>query len=243
MMSVKIDLKIFLFLFLFLLTSQIEIYVVLLLFAIIHELGHLIMGAVLGFRPEEIKLTPVGLQMKFKMDNLKMRENISTNNQLSNSSSSKVKNNLKINGVNTLCIKKAIIALAGPITNLLIAVIVIIIGSFNANIINTYLYQIIIYSNFLIAIFNLIPIYPMDGGRIINETIKLFYGNKVAYKLTYIISKTVLILLTAISSIVILYIHNISIVIILAYLWYLEILEIRRYNRRKNIEKLMEKIV
>lgn len=242
-MSVKIDLKIFLFLFLFLLTSQIEIYVVLLLFAIIHELGHLIMGAVLGFRPEEIKLTPVGLQMKFKMDNLKMRENISTNNQLSNSSSSKVKNNLKINGVNTLCIKKAIIALAGSITNLLIAVIVIIIGSFNANIINTYLYQIIIYSNFLIAIFNLIPIYPMDGGRIINETIKLFYGNKVAYKLTYIISKTVLILLTAISSIVILYIHNISIVIILAYLWYLEILEIRRYNRRKNIEKLMEKIV
>ena len=242
MMSVKIDLKIFLFLFLFLLTSQIEIYVVLLLFAIIHELGHLIMGAVLGFRPEEIKLTPVGLQMKFKMDNLKMRENISTNNQLSNSLSSKVKNNLKINGVNTLCIKKAIIALAGPITNLLIAVIVIIIGSFNANIINTYLYQIIIYSNFLIAIFNLIPIYPMDGGRIINETIKLFYGNKVAYKLTYIISKTVLILLTAISSIVILYIHNISIVIILAYLWYLEILEIRRYNRRKNIEKLIEQI-
>ena len=171
-----------------------------------------------------------------------MRENISTNNQLSNSSSSKVKNNLKINGVNTLCIKKAIIALAGPITNLLIAVIVIIIGSFNANIINTYLYQIIIYSNFLIAIFNLIPIYPMDGGRIINETIKLFYGNKVAYKLTYIISKTVLILLTAISSIVILYIHNISIVIILAYLWYLEILEIRRYNRRKNISKLIEQI-
>ena len=241
-MSVKIDLKIFLFLFLFLLTSQIEIYVVLLLFAIIHELGHLIMGAVLGFRPEEIKLTPVGLQMKFKMDNLKMRENISTNNQLSNSSSSKVKNNLKINGVNILCIKKAIIALAGPITNLLIAVIGIIIGSFNANIINTYLYQIIIYSNFLIAIFNLIPIYPMDGGRIINETIKLFYGNKVAYKLTYIISKTVLILLTAISSIVILYIHNISIVIILAYLWYLEILEIRRYNRRKNISKLIEQI-
>lgn len=242
MMSVKIDLKIFLFLFLFLLTSQIEIYVVLLLFAIIHELGHLIMGAVLGFRPEEIKLTPVGLQMKFKMDNLKMRENISTNNQLSNSLSSKVKNNLKINGVNTLCIKKAIIALTGPITNLLIAVIVIIIGSFNANIINTYLYQIIIYSNFLIAIFNLIPIYPMDGGRIINETIKIFYGNKVAYKLTYIISKTVLILLTAISSIVILYIHNISIVIILAYLWYLEILEIRRYNRRKNISKLIEQI-
>ena len=241
-MSIKIDLKIFLFLFLFLLTSQIEIYVTLMIFAIIHELGHLLMGVILGFRPEEIKLTPVGLQMKFKMNDLENIDNISIEHQVSNSESSNVPSKLKINGVNTLCIKKAIIALAGPITNLLIAVIVIIIGSFNANIINTYLYQIIIYSNFLIAIFNLIPIYPMDGGRIINETIKLFYGNKVAYKLTYIISKTVLILLTAISSIVILYIHNISIVIILAYLWYLEILEIRRYNRRKNISKLIEQI-
>ena len=235
-MSIKIDLKIFLFLFLFLLTSQIEIYIVLLLFAIIHELGHLIMGVILGFRPEEIRLTPVGLQIKFKM------ENLNKNQQSYNSKPSKLHNNLVSIIVASFCIKRAIIALAGPITNLLIAVIVILIGSLNENIINIYLYQIIIYSNFLIAIFNLIPIYPMDGGRVIKEVIKLFYGNKVAYKLTYIISKTVLILLTAISSIVILYIHNISIVIILAYLWYLEILEIRRYNRRKNIERLISKV-
>ena len=228
-MSIKVDLKIFLFLFLFLLTSQIEIYVILMIFAIIHELGHLITGVVLGFRPEEIKLTPVGLQIKFKM------ESLNKNQQRANGLSDKGNNRLIKNTANSLCIKKAIIALAGPITNLLIAVIVILIGNFNINATNTYLYQIIIYSNFLIAIFNLIPIYPMDGGRVINEVIKLFYGNIVAYKLTYIISKTVLILLTAISSIVILYIHNISIVIILAYLWYLEILEIRRYNRRKNI--------
>lgn len=241
-MSIKIDLKIFLFLFLFLLTSQIEIYVTLMIFAIIHELGHLLMGVILGFRPEEIKLTPVGLQIKFKMNDLGNIDNISIEHQVSNSESSNVPSKLKINEKNSLCIKKAIIALAGPITNLLIDVIVILVGSLNINVTNIYLYQIIIYSNFLIAIFNLIPIYPMDGGRVINEIIKLFYGNIVAYKLTYFISKTVLILLTAISSIVILYIHNISIVIILAYLWYMEILEIRRYNRRKNISKLIEQI-
>ena len=241
-MSIKIDLKIFLFLFLFLLTSQIEIYVTLMIFAIIHELGHLLMGVILGFRPEEIRLTPVGLQMKFKMNDLENIDNISIEHQVSNSESSNVPSKLKINEKNSLCIKKAIIALAGPITNLLIDVIVILVGSLNINVTNIYLYQIIIYSNFLIAIFNLIPIYPMDGGRVINEIIKLFYGNIVAYKLTYFISKTVLILLTAISSIVILYIHNISIVIILAYLWYMEILEIRRYNRRKNIEKLISKV-
>lgn len=217
-MSIKIDLKIFLFLFLFLITSQIEIYITLMIFAIIHELGHLLMGLILGFKTEEIKLSPVGIQIKFKVNSEEY--------------------NIQINKGNSLCIKRAIIALAGPITNLAIAVIVIILGKINMNLQNTYIYQILIYSNFLIAMFNLIPIYPMDGGRVLNEIIKLFFGNKVAYKITYIVSKTILITLTAISSIVILYIHNISIVIILAYLWYLEIMEIRKYNRRKNIEKL-----
>ena len=41
-MSVKIDLKVFLFIFLFWITSQIEIYAVLMIFALIHELAHLL---------------------------------------------------------------------------------------------------------------------------------------------------------------------------------------------------------
>lgn len=218
-MRLKIDLKIFLFLFLFLLTSQIEMYIILMIFAIIHELGHLVAGLILKFKPEEVKLTPVGLQIRFKIDSREYNE--------------------KIKEARSLNIKKAIIALAGPLTNLIIAVVTIIIGYFNVNIQNTYIYQIIIYANFLIAMFNLIPIYPMDGGRVLNELLKIFIGNKKAYKITYIVSKTILILLTAVASILILYIHNIAIVIILAYLWYLEVIEIRRYNRRKNIEKII----
>ena len=221
-MSLKIDLKIFLFLFLFLLTSQIEMYIILMIFAIIHELGHLVAGLILKFKPEEVKLTPVGLQIRFKIDSREYNE--------------------KIKEARSLNIKKAIIALAGPLTNLIIAVVTIIIGYFNANIQNTYIYQIIIYANFLIAMFNLIPIYPMDGGRVLNELLKIFIGNKKAYKITYIVSKTILILLTAVASILILYIHNIAIVIILAYLWYLEVIEIRRYNRRKNIEKIIHNL-
>ena len=221
-MSLKIDLKIFLFLFLFLLTSQIEMYIILMIFAIIHELGHLVAGLILKFKPEEVKLTPVGLQIRFKIDSREYNE--------------------KIKEARSLNIKKAIIALAGPLTNLIIAVVTIIIGYFNANIQNTYIYQIIIYANFLIAMFNLIPIYPMDGGRVLNELFKIFIGNKKAYKITYIVSKTILILLTAVASILVLYIHNIAIVIILAYLWYLEVIEIRRYNRRKNIEKIIHNL-
>ena len=256
-MSIKIDLKIFLFLFLFLITSQLEIYILLMIFAILHELGHLVAGLLLKFRPEEIKLTPVGLQIQFKTnseykDSDKMEikskdlvdkraENYSINNiyidKLSNKSFDITKTiKYEFN------IKRAIIVLAGPLTNFLIIMIWIIIGTFNVSFKMTYLYQIIIYSNFLIGIFNLIPIYPLDGGRFINELLKIILGNKKAYKYTYIISKTTLIILTAASSIAILYLKKIAVVIILGYLWYLEIIEIRRYNKRKNIERIIKQV-
>ena len=211
-MSIKIDLKIFLFLFLFLLTSQFEIYIILFVFAILHELGHLVAGLILKFRPEEVQLTPMGLQISFKTQPKEI--------------------NAKI--------KRAIIAIAGPITNFAIAVIAIIVAWVSGNAQNIYIYQIIIYSNFLIGMFNLIPIYPMDGGRLLKEVLTISCGRKKAYKITYITSKTILILLTAVASVAILYIQNIAILFILAYLWYLEINEIRIYNRRKNIENIVE---
>ena len=70
----------------------------------------------------------------------------------------------------------------------------------------------------------------------------IYFKNKKAYKITYITSKTILIILTAISSIAILYLENIAILIIIAYLWYLEIGEIRKYNRRKNVEEIVRNL-
>lgn len=222
-MSIKIDLKIFLFLFLFLLTSQIEIYIILMLFAIIHEIGHLVAGLILKFKTKEISFTPVGLSISFNVN----PEEYNCNEK----------------NIRPLNIKKAIIAISGPLTNLIISTIAIVIAKFNTNFANTYIYQLIVFSNFLIAMFNLIPIYPMDGGRFLNEVLKIALGNKKAYKITYMFSKTILIILTAISSIAILYLQNIAILIIIAYLWYLEVLEIRKYNRRKNIEKIVNEYV
>ena len=221
-MSLKIDLKIFLFLLLFLITSQFEIYIIVMIFAIIHELGHLLAGVILKFKVDEIKLTPMGVRLQFKIENREY--------------------NKKVKKGNLLNVKKAIIAIAGPITNLVILIVLIILKNIGLNFTNTYIYQIIIYSNLLIAIFNMLPIYPMDGGRVINEILKIMVGNKKAYKITYILSKTMLIILTAISSIAILYLENIAIVFIIMYLWCLELQEIRKYNKRKNIEKIIEEV-
>lgn len=65
-MSIKIDLKIFLFAILFFLTKQIELYAILMIFALVHELGHLICGLILGLKPSSIKINPFGFQILFK---------------------------------------------------------------------------------------------------------------------------------------------------------------------------------
>ena len=67
----------------------------------------------------------------------------------------------------------------------------------------------IIYSNILVAFFNLIPIYPLDGGRILKGFIKLKYkNNMVADLVVNKISNILAIALTAISSILILYLKT-----------------------------------
>ena len=58
-MHLKIDLKIFIFLFLFCVTNQIEIYAILMIFAILHELGHLCAGLLLNLKPKKVNLNPL----------------------------------------------------------------------------------------------------------------------------------------------------------------------------------------
>ena len=75
-MSIKIDLKIFLFAIIYLITKQIKIYAILMLFAFIHEIGHLIIGILLGFKPMSINITPYGLQIEFKIHCEEYNDNI-----------------------------------------------------------------------------------------------------------------------------------------------------------------------
>ena len=49
-MKFRIDLKILFFLVLFLITGQIKLYFIVMIFALLHELAHLITGLILGFK-------------------------------------------------------------------------------------------------------------------------------------------------------------------------------------------------
>ena len=123
-MKFRIDLKIFILVILFFITNQIKIYAMIMLFAIIHEIGHLLAGILLGMRPTKIEIKPFGVSIDFDI--------------------TRKDYHIKIGKGNLLEVKKIFVALAGPVTNGLIIIIFMIYNHFN---LNEYDKIIIIFSN------------------------------------------------------------------------------------------------
>ncbi len=208
-MELKIDLKIILFALIFYFTGQIEIYCLCLLFALIHELGHVLVARILGNKLLKFKIMPLGFSIF-------LQTNIEDYNK-------------KIKKGNMYVLKNLIISMAGPITNIIIFLVTFFLP------IESMLKEKIIYINAIIAIFNLIPMYPLDGSKILQNALKLFCSNKESYKYINIVANATLIIFTIFCSVFILYAQNIAIVAILIYLWYINIKENERQKIRNKI--------
>ena len=217
-MQIKLNLNIFIFLIIFLFTKQIEIYAILMLFAIIHEFTHMLVGFLLGLKPKTFTIMPLGFSVGFKVDCIDY--------------------NKKVGKGTFLCIKKIIIALAGPIMNFALVMFFLLV---NTNFLGIDR-QLIIYSNLLIGLFNCIPLYPLDGGRVIKNILHIKYGLEEAENINHKISHMTIAILTGVVSISILYIRNVAILFILAYLWGLFVLESKKYNNKRKIYEMLSKV-
>ena len=177
-MKAKVDFKIFFILLLYIVTQKVDIFAITFVFIILHEIGHIISGILLGLKINKLELNIAGISLEFKNYGKER----------------------KINNI--------IIDLAGPVINLLSAIIGLWIQS-----------EIIIYVNAMLFIINMLPIYPLDGGRILKNI--LLYKNtyKQTIKMIETIAKYTLIILSIFASILILSFKNISIFVLIIYLW------------------------
>lgn len=119
------------------------------LFSILHELGHGITAQLLGYSIEKITANFFGGVLHLQSPNIKP-------------------------------FHEMIIHISGPGLNLFIGTIFFIISGYCSS---PYM-ETIIYANLLLGVFNLIPFYPLDGGKIITLYISYFIGCGMAYRLT-----------------------------------------------------------
>lgn len=191
-MIITVNIQIFIIVLILILTNQIKIYTALMVFALIHELAHMLAGIALKLKPRELKINPLGISIQFE----------------SYEQSEK---------------KKILISISGPLLNIAIAIICSLLS------ISKEMKELIIYSNILLGIFNLLPIYPLDGGRILKSILRSKYNFRKTDKIINQITNVLVISLTAISSIIVLVYHNIGLLLLLAYIWSLNIKENKKY--------------
>lgn len=192
-MIFRIDLKIFILIAVLYFTKQLKIYLITIIFVILHEICHLIMGIVLKMKINSLNIMPFGLSVEFN--------NVYNNSEL----------------------KNILIAIVGPLSNLIVLILA------NNLKIDLYIKQLIIYSNLCLAVFNLLPIYPLDGGRIIKSLLSLNLDEKVVNVHMLRITNITLFFITFIFSIFIYYYKNILLAFIIFYLWYI-VLKENRFN-------------
>ena len=190
-LKLRIDLKIIVVILIFLFTGQLKTYCIIMFFWFLHEFGHIITAKLFKMQIEKIEILPCGFSASFFSYNL--------------------------SGVpKVFSMQELLVALAGPIVSLILALSFQYIDDTNFTILTK---QEIVYSNILILIFNLLPLYPLDGGRILKNILNIKLRGNNTDNIINKVSSVTIILLTIVSSIAVYYFKNIAIFLVCIFLW------------------------
>ncbi|MCI8393071.1 MAG: hypothetical protein HFJ23_04515 [Clostridia bacterium] len=101
----------------------------------------------------------------------------------------------------------------------------------------------LIYVNILIFLFNMITIYPLDGGRILKYILCFFVGRFKALRITNILSNLTAIILTIFIFVLSIYFKNIAYVFMNIYILIILIVENKKYRIKKEMYKILENYI
>ena len=192
-MKLRIDLKIIVVILIFLFTGQLKTYCIIMFFCFLHELGHIITAKLFKMQIEKIEILPCGFSSSFLC-------NIDNVSEIFKGFS----------------LQELIVAMAGPIVNIILALSFKFIDNFQFSIVTK---QELIYSNVLILMFNLLPLYPLDGGRILKNILNIKLRDNNTENILNKVSYATIILLTIASSVAVYYFKNIAIFLACIFLW------------------------
>lgn len=88
--------------------------------------------------------------------------------------------------LNSNIFKEIIMLLAGPLSQLLLLLLIILL--YNKSYVNFYTYSKFLDVNYLLFSFNLLPILPLDGGKLMNNILDLVLPFRLSHRISIIIS-------------------------------------------------------
>ncbi|MCI9365467.1 MAG: hypothetical protein HFJ54_02370 [Clostridia bacterium] len=165
---------------------------------------------------QSLEIMPVGIKVLFKIDMINY--------------------NKKIKKANLLALKKLIVAIAGPLVNLLFVMLFIILDKEYIVGVES---DILIYVNVLIFLFNMLIIYPLDGGRILKNIIYIFKGKENSLRVTNIVSNVFAILVSIFTFYLSIISKNFIFILVLMYIWIIVVKENKVYSIKIKMYKIL----
>lgn len=188
--NIKINLIFLLIVICIYVLGYIQQFLVVFISMILHELGHIFCAILMGKKVELIKILPVGVNAFLSDNNFYNKEHKTMRN--------------------------IIIYLGGPITNLILIFVSLLVSDYNYT-----LWNLVIYVNAYVAVFNLIPILPLDGGNIVKELLDIKVGKILSFKYMVKFSRVVLTMFIVFGSIrLVNNIDNIGLILVWIYLFF-----------------------